>query len=209
MRPCACLCVLIRACACTCVHERACICACVRACLCLCFSRARVRRIVWARFLVTASATLARAVALTADRLRRWTARMSARICRRSLRCLPAGTARTSATTCSSSPRTSRCVVRSLPGESAPRTAPALHCTPLHSTALHSAVTTTPALPNCASVLLYRVGLCACVRRSSCGGTSAEAAVCGRGGGGGGVADGVRLLAGEGPPCDPDVAATP
>ena len=93
------------------------------------------------------------------------------------MRCLPAGTARTSATTCSSSPRTSRYVVRSQANQR--RALRCLHCTPLHSTALHSAVTTTPALPNCASVLLYRVGLCACVRRSSCGGTRAEAAVCG------------------------------
>jgi hypothetical protein len=53
------------------------------------------------------------------------------------MRCLPAGTAPTSATTCSSSPRTSRYVVRSLPGESAPRTVPpALHCTPFNCAAL-------------------------------------------------------------------------
>jgi hypothetical protein len=129
------VCALVRSYPCPCLHVRPC--ACVRACLCLCFSRACVRRMVWTRFLVTASATLAPAVAFTADRLRRWPARMSARICRRSLRCLPAGTARTSATTCSSSPRTSRCVVRSFPRESAPRTAlPALHSTPFNCAAL-------------------------------------------------------------------------
>ena len=94
------------------------------------------------------------------------------------MRCLPAGTARTSATTCSSSPRTSRYVVRSFPGESMPRSAlPALHSTPFNCAALRRDNHAGP--PNCASVLLYRVGLCACVRRSSCGGTRAEAAVCG------------------------------
>ena len=176
------VCALVRSYPCLCLHVRPCACLyrCVRACICacLCVLLACVRAPhSLDSFPSHCECDVGACGCAYRRQTARWTARMSARICCRSLRCLPAGTARTSATTCSSSPRTSRYVVRSQANQR--RALRCLHCTPLHSTALHSAVTNTPDPPNCASVLLYRVGLCACVRRSSCGGTRAEAAVCG------------------------------
>jgi hypothetical protein len=138
------VCVLVRSYPCLCLHVRPCACLhlCVRACLCLCFSRACVRRMVWTRFLVNSECECELIdVGACGCAYRRQTAPVACAHERAHMpprtRCLPAGTARTSATTCSSSPRTSRCVVRSFPRESAPRTAlPALHSTPFHCAAL-------------------------------------------------------------------------
>jgi hypothetical protein len=130
--------VLARASVCVLVSVRACVRACLHLCVLVSVRRACVRAPhSLDSFPSHRECDVGACGCAYRRQTARWTARMSARICRRSLRCLPAGAARTSATTCSSSPRTSRYVVRSLPGESAPRTAlPALHSTPFNCAAL-------------------------------------------------------------------------